>query len=126
LHIIGDDKLVEPFCDQRAQARLKIQKDLLGQAVNVKVALESAFGVDQRRVAALSDRQILDVVGYLTVEEPDAIGAGQTDPASKTQIQYGGVLLKGAVFSLGISVVGRDFPPVQLREPGAGRLVKLV
>src|SRR5262249_17050457 len=98
LRVICDNVPFEALGNSRLEARLKIQKQFIGQTVDVQIALHATFGSDQCRIAALTHLQSLNVIRDLTVKKADSVGAGQTKAATETEVQHAGSLAQCSVF----------------------------
>jgi hypothetical protein len=75
LDIVRYDVVFEALDDGRGQSGLEIEEEFLLELVNVEVALKLALGGNEGGIAAAADRQILDVIGDLTVQESQPVGA---------------------------------------------------
>ena len=126
LHVVGDDKFVETVSDGSTQPRLEIEQDFIGQDVDVQVGLELALVRDECGVAALTDGQILDVVGDLSVEQAHAVRAREHEPAAKAQVEHAGGLAQRGVFGLPVAIIRDRLHPVDFGEAGVELRVKFV
>src|SRR5262245_44073607 len=94
--------------------------------MDVQVALHFPLGGDQRGVTAVAGAKLFDLIGYLAVQEPGAVGAGQAGPPSQSQVDDSRAAIQSGVFRGGVSVVSDHFPAVQLLEAGVQSLMKLM
>jgi hypothetical protein len=62
----------------------------------------------------------------LSVEEPGAVGANETDPGTETEVEHAGALAEHSVLGAPVAKVVRDLDAIELREAGAQRAVKFV
>ena len=87
---------------------------------------EPSLGRTERRRTPGSDRQRPDVVGDLSVEEADPIGAGEAESAPEPEVEDGDGGPQGPVFGGGIPVVGDDLLATQDGEPSSEGFVRLM
>ena len=77
LHILRDDIPFQPCLHGRRKAGLEVEQDLIGQPIGKQVAFHFALGVDEGGVAAGEFPEAVDVVSYLPMQKPRAIGTEQ-------------------------------------------------
>ena len=87
LHILRDDIPFQPRLHSRREAGLEIEQDLIGQPIGKQVAFHFALGVDEGGVAAGEFPEAVDVVSYLPMQKPRAIGTEQTQARAIGLIQ---------------------------------------
>ena len=126
LHVVGDDEFFQSLRNFLRQARFEIQKQFVRQTENVQVAFHFALGGDERGVTTFTDAQFFHVVRHLAVQKPDAVGAGQANPAAETQIQNAGALAQRGVFGRPVAIIVHDFRAIQSGESRAEAVVKFM
>ena len=126
LDFVRNDKSFEPLADPFAEARLEVKQQFLRQAVNVQVALQLAFGGDQRRVATLPGSQAGYVVGDLPVEETSAIRTGHAQTPPETEIDHSRGFAQRCVFAPLVAEGLDDLGAVHIGKAAAEAFVKVV
>ena len=88
LDLLGDDEFLQPRLHGGGQARLKIDQNLVGQAIGEQVAFHFALGIHERGVAAGVFGEAGDVVGHLAVEKLRAVRAQQAQSRAVGEVQH--------------------------------------
>lgn len=126
LHVLGHDVVFQPRLEGVDQAGFEVEEQLLRKGEHMDVRNEPSLGRTERRRTPGSDRQRPDVVGDLSIEEADAIGAGEAESAPESEVKDGDGGPKGPVFGGGIPVVGDDLLATQDGEPSPEGFVCLM
>ena len=104
----------------------KSRSNSSAQTENVQVAFHLALGGNERGVTTFADAQFFHVVRHLAVQKPDAVIAGQTNPAAETEIQNAGAFAQRGMFGQPVAVIVHDFRAAQSGESRAEAMVKFV
>ena len=97
-----------------------------GKAENVQVAFHFAPGGDERGVTTGANGQFFHVIRDLSVQEPRAVFADQTDSSAKTQIKHPGVFAERGMFGQPVAIIVHDFRAVQFGKSCAEAVVKFM
>ena len=89
--------MIQVLVQLLARLRLDIQQEMIGTAQDVRVGQNSAFVVQEERVAAGAGRKLLDVIGGHRVQQARAVLASQFDFAAGGEIQPGGAVAQSFV-----------------------------
>ena len=126
LDVFGDDVFFQALLHGPGHSRLEVQEDFVLQNINVEVALDFAFGRDERGVTTRAGPQLLHIVCHLPIEKLYAICSKETEPSPETEVHDACRFAQRGVLGRRIAVMGDGFLAVQVQKPRAHGLMKVM